>query len=114
MATPARTPAPGENPVVVVIFTEGNQIRVMPDEFWVSKNAQQEVLWICKRDHVHVEGGCFNVHFDSGFPFTRADYEKDMEFSGQPREDAVLNKLYKYTVKIDGFPTLDPQGGVRP
>lgn len=115
MATPApATPGTGVNPVAVVIFTDKDEIKVYPREFWVSREEKQEVLWVCKRDHAHAEGECFYVHFDEEkFPVGRREFKKDMDFAGA-NADAELNKLYKYTIEIKGYPPLDPWGGVKP
>jgi len=113
MATAAKTPGTGPNPVVVVVLTDPTTktIKVIPDEFWVTKG-DQEVMWVCKQNHTH-QGDCFHAHFDGGAPFKRVEFHKDMEFSGDQDGNAVPNKLYKYTVEIPGYKPLDPLGGVR-
>jgi hypothetical protein len=66
----------------------------------------------CMQKHLHHAGGCFWAH--EGSPFDRKEFRKHLEPSGPPSENAVVDKEYKYTVEIDGFPPLDPVGVVRP
>jgi hypothetical protein len=39
--------------------------------------------------------------------------KKHKELTGPSKETAVIGMEYKYTVEIDGYPTLDPIGVVK-
>jgi hypothetical protein len=118
MATPEMTKLPrtsGE-PVIVVICPDPTtkQIRVFPETFWISKSKKEEVLWICKQDHNHGPKSCFSVHFEEESPFENRKFHDDWAMSGGPVVTPHPTKLYKYTVFVDGYPPLDPRGGVKP
>jgi len=92
---------------------ETKQIEVFPEQFWVSRAEKQQVMWVCKQTHTH-GSDCFRAHFDEGSPFTQTEFTEDLQLSGEHDSNAQLNKPYKYTVEVPGFPPLDPLGGVKP
>jgi hypothetical protein len=116
MATPVKTPHTGKRVIKVEISVDfaTKQINVTPYRFEVSKQAEDQVEWTCMQKHQHHAGGCFWAHFDQGSPFDRNEFRKHLEPSGLPSKNAVVDKEYKYTVEIDGFPPLDPVGVVKP
>jgi hypothetical protein len=118
MATPEMTKLPrtsGESVIVVVCpDPTTKQIRVFPETFWISKSKKEEVLWICKQDHNHGPNACFSVHFEEESPFENRKFHDDWAMSGGPVVAPHPTKLYKYTVLVDGYPPLDPRGGVKP
>jgi len=118
MATPEMTKLPqtsGE-PVIVVIYPDPvtKQIKIYPETFWISKSRNEEVLWVCKQDHKHGRDACFSVYFEEVSPFANKKFSDDWTTSGSSVVAADINKLYKYTVTVEGYPPLDPKGGVKP
>ena len=115
MATPSKTPQTGKGPVIVTVYAVDNGIVVDPPRFEVSMKEKEEVQWHCGLKHTtHDPKGCFHAHFEEDSPFSGSEFRKHMELTGPPKETAVIGKEYKYTVKIDGYPPLDPIGVVRP
>lgn len=115
MATPSKTPQTGKGPVIVTIYVVDNGIVVDPPRFEVSMKEKEEVRWHCGLKHTtHEPKGCFHAHFEQDSPFLGSEFRNHMELTGPAKETAVVGKEYKYTVKIDGYPPLDPIGVVRP
>lgn len=113
--TPVKTLDTGKGLIKVEIYTDPatKRIKVVPDKFEVSKKANEQVQWTCMQTHAHNAKGCFWAHFDQGSPFDRKEFKKHLELSGSPSDNAIVDKEYKYTIAIDGFPPLDPIGVVR-
>lgn len=117
MATPSKTPQPelGYVPVKINTDPKTKKITVSPDPFEVSKGNKEQVQWICGQNHDHNNPkGCFWIHFDKESPFDKKEFRKHMELSSPPNDASVIEKKYKYSVDIDGYPTLDPIGVVKP
>ncbi len=114
--TSVKTPNTGKALIKVEIYADfaTKRIKVVPDKFEVSKKAKDQVQWNCMQKHEHDAKGCFWAYFDKGSPFYCKEFRKHLEPSGPPSDNAIVDKEYKYTVEIDGFPPLDPVGVVRP
>jgi hypothetical protein len=113
MASPALGPSSRE--VIVKVGLEGDQIVVDPEYFQISKSKNEEVRWICTREHQHDAGEpCFNVDFEKdGSPFYESQFSSDAPVSGLARRNVLPGpRIYSYTVRI-GSKTLDPGGGVK-
>ena len=114
MATAPKTHQTGKGAVIVRVYAVNNAIVVDPPRFEVSKKEKEEVQWHCGLEHTtHEPNGCFHAHFEQDSPFVGSEFRKHKELSGPPKETAVIGKEYKYTVKIDGYPPLDPIGVVK-
>lgn len=95
--------------VLVHISVKNGKIHVKPDPFYVRKNADEEVKWICTEGN-----GEFLVEFGADGPFYESQFNKDAAVSGLARR-AVLpdrHRVYKYTVWV-GNKMLDPGGVVQ-
>jgi hypothetical protein len=119
MATPqtGQQQAPKEVRVHIGLDANG-KITVDPDPFWVYRCELEEVRWVCVQHHAHGDPKthpCFTVDFDkpAGSPFVRSHFQGHGDHSDLPRSGAIENKVYPYTIRINGKP-LDPGGGVRP
>ena len=109
MATP--TPGPVTSPVAVKIYAD--PLHAVEDPFYVHVSKNEEVVWECMQSHQHGHGKCFTIEFPGDSPFA----DKVFQDHGAKTGVAVVPpndvKLYKYTIKIPGGGTLDPQGGVK-
>ncbi len=105
MATPSQMPTQRE--VRVYIRENNGTLEVEPDRFWVSKQGNQDVRWIC------TSGKDFQVDFGDDSPFHESTFNQDYPCSGLARREIQPSKarFYKYTVRVDGK-FLDPDGGV--
>ncbi len=84
---------------VVVNIKLGNPtLTVDLDPVEVSKNRKDELVWECERD--------FQVIFNpADYPFDSSNFDKSNNRSGP----AGKQGRYKYTVKVLGYPDLDPE-----
>jgi hypothetical protein len=118
MATPITSkPGPGIITVQINVDPNKKEISVSLDPFEVSKGRKEQVEWVCGQNHGHDDPkGCFWVHFDKECPFDKKEAHFHKELSGPPNAASVIDKKYKYTVEIPGYPLyppLDPIGIVR-
>ncbi len=105
---------------VHIIVDQGGKISVDPDPFWVSKGANQEVVWHCTSTDPTNPHPNFDVLFNKdGTPFHDDKFSNEWPCSGlvdrnfQPDPDPAQRKIFHYTVKV-GENELDPGGGVTP
>ena len=114
MATPSKTPQTGKGPVIVTVYVVDNGIVVDPPRFEISMKEKEEVQWQCGLKHTtHDPKGCFHAHFEQDSTFSGSEFRKHKELTGPAKGTAVIDKEYKYTVEIEGYPPLDPIGIVR-
>lgn len=117
MAAPAKgvqQPQPEPFPVVISEDPISMKLKVSDDPFWVT--AEQEVHWICKRNHIHGAGLCFVVKFENKGIFKRDTFEAG-EHTGKPRGDAPHKIPFNYVVEPPPSFAQEAQvrqGGVRP
>ena len=108
MATAAQSP--GSRQVIVRINVHPNgSIEVDPKKFFVSKNRDQEVVWVCSDPDAY-----FTVDFETnGSPFYESQFSKQFPVSGLVRRNVLpdRHKPYKYTVRVEDE-CLDPEGAV--
>jgi hypothetical protein len=110
--------------VAVGLEPGGKTIKVSRDHFTVSKSKDEVVEWFCLRHLVeqgHKHGKeCFTVSFNKDdCPFVQ-NHQFGTDVNGyacstklkpdvKPKE-----KIYKYTIQMNGKTPLDPTGGVEP
>ncbi len=118
MATAAPGPISREVFVHIIVDQQTGGIRVDPDRFWVSKGANQEVVWHCTSTDPNDPHPDFTVDFNkkNGSPFYESQFSKDCPCSGLVQRDVEPNEksglFYQYTVRV-GTKSLDPDGGVQ-
>ena len=102
-------------PLTVGIYADPTtkQISAEPDPFWISLRGREEVVWVCKREHVHGDDKCFTVDFGDDSPFPESVFKDHGVRSGHPKAHVIKEMLYKYTVTVPGVGCVDPQGGVK-
>ncbi len=108
MATAVQSPG-GRDVIVRIKVQPNGSIEVDPKRFFVSKNRDQEVVWVCSDPDAY-----FTVDFEkNGSPFYESQFSKDSPHSGLVRRNVLPDhhKPYKYTVRVEDK-CLDPDGAV--
>ncbi|HTQ86095.1 MAG TPA: hypothetical protein VMI93_07785 [Candidatus Solibacter sp.] len=101
---------------------ETKQTTVTRETFHVSEPKKERCEWFClesQRDKGHKHSaGCFTVRFNKGdvSPFQSAVFTSNEE--GYACSDRIVvpgsDKIYKYSVEVNGKEVLDPGGAVDP
>ncbi len=95
----------------VLISIKDGAIQVDPKEpFRISKSNQEEVIWKATDPSV-----CFTVEFQKGdSPFYESQFNNEFNSSGLVRRSLLADpqRVYEYTVRVEGYKPLDPGGVV--
>jgi hypothetical protein len=119
MATPEQVFVQGPKDILVEIGLDQNgNITVKPEEFRVSKQNKEQVVWKCiqSEKHEHGSGGrpCFTVAFNdkNGSPFSDWHFQNHGASSGCVPDHVPHGPTsYKYTINMHGK-KMDPTGVV--
>lgn len=87
--------------ITVRIIAKDGRLRAVPNTAVVSIAEAEDIEWICQGARA------FQIEFARS-PFTGAQFTEGNPRSGRPNV-AAGPTAYKYAVKVDGFPDLDPK-----